>query len=514
MSARARLDALLASGAFGPLADDLQIIETHVSWVVLTGGLAYKLKKPVSLGFLDFSSLAARRQACEEELRLNRRLAPDIYLAVVELHCKPDAPLPEPAEPICEYAVKMRRFPTGAAVGGVLAATLTADEAAQLGTLIGTFHQSLLPAAPATAWGTASSVWQPVDSSLAQLAALLDATGQRSLADCRRFLDNEFLRLLDFIAQRRQDGAIRECHGDMHLGNLVRLDGRIVPFDALEFDPGLRWIDVMNEMAFLLMDLDVRGRRDLAFRILNSYLDVTGDFTGLAGLRLYLAYRALVRAKVGMLRPAQDSSDPGVGALLAYAATPLAGIMPGAIVMSGVSGSGKSWLAQQLAAMLPAIHIRSDVERKRMFGLTPLAHTGAAPQEGIYAADVSAQVYTRMAQLARTVLGAGLPVILDATALRPAERAALVAAAQQAALPTVLVACEADRDLLLQRVTRRAQEACDPSEAGPEVLELQLREYVRPAAGESRHCIIVDTTVQPDVAALAQSITSALAGCS
>jgi len=508
---RTRLDALLAGGACGPLAGDCRIIETHVSWVVLSGALAWKIKKPVNLGFLDFSSLAARRHACEEELRLNRRLAPDLYLDVVELRAQPPASGVDRPEPIVEYAVKMRRFPDGAAVGSALAASLTAAEAVQLGGLIGGFHGTLPRDLPFREWGSADATWAAIDSSLLQMSGLVAGGMQERVNRCRSFLGSEFARRRGFITERQRSGAVRECHGDLHLGNLVRLEGRIVPFDALEFDPALRWIDVMNEVAFLLMDLDVRARRDLAFHFLNSWLDATGDFAGLAGLRLYLAYRALVRAKVGGLGPLHaGAGNPDLATLLDYAAAPLAGMGAGVVVMSGISGSGKSWLAGRLAPLLPAVHIRSDVERKRIAGLAPLARTGSAPQAGIYAPAVSSRVYAHLAGLAGTVAAAGLPVILDATNLRRADRGAFIAAARQAGVRALVLSCTADAATLEARVRQRAQEARDPSEAGVEVLRGQLQQYEPPGDDEGCPRILVDTKAPTDVAALVRRISPLL----
>lgn len=506
MTPQNRLEALLAGGAFGPPADDFRIIETHVSWVVLTGDIAYKLKKPVDLGFLDFRSLATRRHACEEELRLNRRLAPDVYLGVVALSAVAGDGTGLREEPVVEYAVKMRRFPPGAAVGAALAAELTPDEAARLGELIGQFHRNLPSGPPGVAWGSPDSVWAAIESSLVQLDAVTGVTWQEQLARCRRCISAEFALRRSFILERQRSDAVRECHGDLHLGNLVRLGNRVVPFDALEFDPALRWIDVMNEMAFLIMDLDVRGRRDLAVQVLNGYLDVTGDFAGLAGLRLYLSYRALVRAKVACLSPIHASDAPGMATLLAYAAAPLAGTLPILVVMAGVSGSGKSWLARQLATRLSAVHIRSDVERKRLFGMAPLTRTDTAPGTGIYASEVSTRVYARMAELAATVLESGLPVILDATSLRQAHRSVFLATALRAGHPAVVIACTADEETLAQRVAQRARDARDPSEAGLDVVHRQMAEFERPASAEGCHCIFVDTASPLDLEALVTAI--------
>jgi hypothetical protein len=327
-----------------------------------------------------------------------------------------------------------------------------------------------------------------LEESLGQMRSLLHAANaRRSLDAVRAFLHDELRRRGELMERRRIAGRVRECHGDLHLGNLVRLAGRIVPFDAIEFDPGLRWIDVLSEVAFLVMDLDAHGLRDLAFEFLNRYLDVTGDHEGLAVLPFYLGYRALVRAKVRALSPAAQSDEARatVARLLDFAASPLPGLQPGLILMCGISGSGKSWLAERIARVLPAVHLRSDVERKRLFGLAALERTDSSLGQGIYAPQSSGRTYQRLSVLAAAVLAARMPVIVDATNLRRQQRAAFIEMARAASRPAAILLCETDAATIDERVRRRHAAGTDPSEAGLSVVELQRRAFEPPLTVEA-----------------------------
>jgi aminoglycoside phosphotransferase family enzyme/predicted kinase len=502
------LAALLEGEPFRE-ASALRVIETHISWVILTGQYAYKIKKPLDLGFLNFSSLEARRAACEEELRLNRRLAPDIYLGVLPITRSAGRPVLGGAGPIVDYAVKMRQFPPDAVLAEVPATGLTVEDMDQLGTTVAEFHQSLTPAAPGEPWGTADAVRRPLEESLAQIARL--AAGPdvaASLARTREFCNSWWRSCSGLLEQRRNLGFIRECHGDLHLGNLVRFGGRIVPFDALEFDPALRWIDVMNEAAFLVMDLEAHGRRDLAFHFLNRYLAVTGDYAGLPVLPLYLAYRALVRAKVRLLIPGEATPQRRamVETLLRYAADPLAETPARLILMCGVSGSGKTWASRALADSLPAIHLRSDVERKRLVGLPELARTKSAVAGGIYAPEVSRRTYDVLARFARLILAAGFSVIVDAASLRREQRRPFVDVARAAGRIAAIVHCTADRRVLADRVLQRLSGARDASEADTGVLARQLEVFQPPRDDEADAVIRFDTGATASVNEIARQI--------
>jgi aminoglycoside phosphotransferase family enzyme len=333
--------------------------------VILTGRFAYKIKKPVNLGFLDFSTLERRRKYCEEELRLNRRLAPSIYLDVVPITGSADAPrLGGAGEPI-EFAVRMRQFPQDALLSRVLAeGRLLPQHVDRLAREVAEFHARTAVAPADSLFGMPEQIEQPVLENYSRLFdAQLDSDEHARIEKLRVWSCREFDRLRDKISARRRAGFVRECHGDMHLGNMI-LDGDdVMLFDCIEFNEHLRWIDVLSEVAFCAMDLEDRGRADFSHRFLNSYLEITGDYDGLVVLPFYLAYRALVRAKVARLRAGQ----PGVGAdelrklqaevhgylMLAelYTQPP----RPFLVVTHGYSGSGKTTGTQSVIETLGVI---------------------------------------------------------------------------------------------------------------------------------------------------------------
>ena len=291
-------------------AGPVRVIETHISHVLLTGDYAYKVKKPLDLGFLDFSSLDKRLAACREEVRLNRRLAPDTYLGVVPIAGTPAAPRVNGEGTPFEYAVKMRQFPPDATLDRLDAEGRTdAAMVEAIAATVARFHLEDCAHAPAeSAWGTPEKVWQPVAQNFRQIAPRLETAADRERLDSLfAWSEAEHARLTPLMAARKRDGFVRECHGDLHLGNLAWVDGSLLVFDCLEFNPDLRWIDVQSELAFCWMDLLQRGHPDWAWLLLNLWLEATGDHAGLALLRYYAVYRALVRAKVAAIRSAQTT---------------------------------------------------------------------------------------------------------------------------------------------------------------------------------------------------------------
>nr|NIW23543.1 hypothetical protein [Gammaproteobacteria bacterium] len=301
------IQALLDPARHGKNVSAVTLVETHISWVLLTGETALKIKKPVKLPFLDFSSLEARRRYCEEEIRLNRRLAPEIYLDVVPIGGTRDDPILD-REPAIDYAVRMREFPPEARLDRQVAdGAVSANDICGLAELIGEFHAEL-PAAPLDSdCGAVTEVVRSVEKNLIETAAAVPVNlGQES--PVHRYIVEQGEQLSGALNRRKRADAIKEGHGDLHLENLVRWQDRILPFDALEFDPQLRWIDVIDETAFVVMDLMAHGAEGLAFTFLNRYLEVTGDYDGLAVLRYYLVHRALVRAKVRAIKAAQSDA--------------------------------------------------------------------------------------------------------------------------------------------------------------------------------------------------------------
>ncbi len=463
-----------------------ELIETHISWVLLTGTFAYKIKKPVNPGFLDFSTLALRQQDCMDELRLNQRLAAEYYLGVVAITGSTDAPRINGAGEVLEYAVKMRQFPHHA----------TLDKLAQRGELgeeqidaltvrLAHFQREKCARASADSpWGEPDLIARPVAENFRILAERLDDAAQRqSLAVLQNWCDDEHARRAPLMRQRKQQGWVREGHGDLHLGNLAWVDGQLLIFDCLEFNPALRWIDVISEVAFCYMDLLHRGYDGLAARFLNTWLEATGDYAGVALLRYYAVYRALVRAKVAALRVEQgsDTSRAEVTACLRLAkqlaSAPSPFTLPPSrflLITHGLSGSGKTTLTQKLLEKHGLIRLRSDVERKRLAGLDALSKSGGGVGEGLYTQQANRRTYQHLAQLAESLLQAGWPVVVDAACLERWQRDLFRDLAHRVGADFNILDIQADPATLRERVTRRTAQGKDASDADLRVLEHQL----------------------------------------
>ncbi|HSD99621.1 MAG TPA: AAA family ATPase [Burkholderiales bacterium] len=497
--------ALLDPACYPHPVAGVRVLETHISWVLLTGEYAYKIKKPVKLGFLDFSSLELRHRYCEEELRLNRRLAPELYLDLAEIRGTPGAPRIGGDGPVLEYAVRMREFPQASLASRALAGGgFGAAEIDVLAALVARFHASAPQARTETRYGAPDRVLADAVQNFEQMLQLAKAApDDGALRALRLWTQHEFAARSGDFATRRKQGYVRECHGDLHLGNIVLLEGRPVPFDCIEFNDSLRWIDVMSEVAFLAMDLEDRGRRDLAWRFLNRYLEATGDYAGLAVLPFYLVYRALVRAKVHLMRSRQSGLRRPERARLTRAFEDylhLAGRLaaparPALILAHGLSGCGKTTLTQPLVEALGAIRVRSDLERKRAHGVAPLASSGSGVGSGLYSAVINAATYRRLGELAQEALRAGFSVVVDAAFLKRAERDAFRAIAERLDVPFTILDFHAPLEELRARITERLVRADDASEADLAVLERQLRARESLTPAEMAASYAVDTTV-------------------
>lgn len=478
--------------AYPHRVQSVRVTETHISWVFLTGELAYKVKKPVQLGFLDFSTLELRRKYCEEELRLNRRYSPDLYLEVVPITGTPHAPhIGGDGEPF-EYAVRMRQFPDDALFSCELkAGSVRPEDINALARTIAEFHSQAAIAVPTSPWGTPDAVWAPMAENFNQLRSVgIDGPEVRMLQE---WSQSEFERRREVLESRRRDGFVRECHGDLHARNILLLDGRPRMFDCVEFNESFRWIDVLSDLAFLCMDLADFGRADFADRLLNAYLEATGDYAGLAAWRFYLVYRALVRAKVAAIRSQQTEDDAqrasAINEVTNYLTLAGRSCSPPPVklfITHGPSGSGKSTLTQPLVEALGAIRIRSDIERRR---------NAVADRAGErYSASSRQQVYDRIEQLAERVLAAGLTVIVDATFLQRANRAQFRRLAERQGAEFLILDLQTPVDVLRDRVARRRAAGQDASEAGVDVLELQLKSAEPFDGDEVEHAIRIDTT--------------------
>jgi aminoglycoside phosphotransferase family enzyme/predicted kinase len=425
------------------------VIETHISWVLLAGTLAWKVKKPVTLPFLDYHNLTQRRQCCAEEFRLNRRFAPQLYRAVVELGGEP--------------AIEMQRFADTqrldqvCARGALSAAHLNAF-ARQLAA-----WQASAPLTPE--FGSAATIQTSALENFTELFALQPAAAPR-LEQLHQWTTREFARRHADFTQRQHQGRIREGHGDLHLANLVLLNDVITPFDAIEFNAAFRCIDVASEIAFTLLDLLDHQQPGLATLLLSEWLVWSGDFDALRVLRFYLVYRALVRAKVAALQ----NKTAECASYLTLAERLTQPTQPTLIITHGPSGSGKTHASTRRLAsadFLRTVRVRADVERKRLYGLAPDADSGGS----IYSPAATLRTYTQLADLADLGLRAGWSVIVDAAFLKRAERDGFRQLASTRQAPFGILTPTADPTTCHARLLARQGDA---SEATPAVLAQQL----------------------------------------
>ena len=502
------IEGLMDPGAYPHPVDPLVHIETHISHVILAGAFAYKLKKPLDLGFLDFSTLERRLHCCREELRLNRRLAPALYLDVVPVTGTLEHPrfgdAQNPVGPVLEWAVRMHRFPQESLLDRC---ALTPDLVDRLAERVVAFHHKIPSAAPSSAFGTPEAVLEPMLENFRQVRAkVLEPGNAERLDRLEDWTRARWRELGPIILSRRGEGRVRECHGDMHRGNIALVEGEPLIFDALEFNPGLRWIDTASELAFLVMDLEGAGEPGLARRLLNRYLEIGGDFGALEVLDFYKVYRAMVRAKVLAIRLGQPdltaaearSDRLDCARYLALAESYTRARRPRLVLVCGLSGSGKSRLGRRLREALPIIHLRSDVERKRLFGLDPEARTATSPNSGIYFAQATDWTYQRLRRLADRVLRCGYDVLVDATFLTRERRRSFRELARARGAGFVVLGLSAPVEELRRRVTRRLAEGCDASEASLAVLERQLSVCEHLDAAEQAEAVEIDSTNPPD----------------
>jgi uncharacterized protein len=508
--------ALLDPAAYDHPVERVDCLETHISWILLTGTLAYKIKKPVNLGFVDFSTPERRRWFCREELRLNRRLAPDLYLGLSPIHGPPERATFHGSGPSLELAVRMRQFPQSALLGAVLERHgLTDAQLEGLADDLAAFHAAAAVAGPDDPYGAPEMVKAPAVANL----EVLDACGlvpKRDVLALRHWTDDQFERLRPIFTGRRSQGRIRECHGDLHLGNMLLEGERLRVFDCLEFSPQLRWIDVISDLAFLAMDLEHRHRPDLGAVLLNRWLGHCGDYAGLLTWRWYLVYRSLVRAKVCALRLGQQSLDAEASNLLQQdleryllgASRATASPTPALVITHGVSGSGKSHRARQLCRRQGWIQLRSDVERKRLFGRWG---QGLAPplQGDPYRPEVSTMLYDQhLPEQADRILAAGFSVVVDATFLHRDQRQRMEALARKRGVPYLILACLSSPEQARRHLVERQALGGDPSDADGAVLETQLRAVEPPDGQERDRCLEVGAPITPQdlIAAVAERL--------
>ncbi|RRC96956.1 hypothetical protein EHS89_19660 [Amphritea balenae] len=483
------ISALLNPQSYPHPVSEIQVIETHISWVILTGEIAYKIKKPVDFGFLNFTSLESRKHYCYEELRLNQRLAPDIYQSVVAFCGSASEPeLNGSGEPF-EYAVQMRQFDDSLRLDRLLhKSALTSQHIDALSQQIAEFHLQVPHASADGAWGEPETIWQVVSDNFLHAAEHLDNLDDwMQLQQLAYQISQQFRSLTPKIVQRKQDGKIRECHGDLHLANTTLLNDQVRLFDCIEFNLEFRWIDTICDLAFLLMDLEANQQHRFSHRCLNRYLELTGDYDGTRLLNFYKGYRAMVRAKVALIGAQQDFDEyhQYIQLALSYANKP----SPVLFLMHGVSGSGKSYLSQQLLESTGSIRIRSDVERKRLHRELSLKGENLE----LYGHEMNAHTYNHLKGLTEKLLRAGESVIVDATFIRERTRSSYIKMAAQLNIEIRIISCQTDQPLLEQRLEQRQLEDIDPSDADINIMRQQQKSQQHLNNAEQQISYLIDT---------------------
>ena len=500
------ITALLDPARYPHPVDRVELVQTHGAWVLLAGDFAYKIKKPVRFAFLDFSTLATRRHACDTEIRVNRRFqqhdqpATQLYLGVRPIMGTLEDPHwgnAAEGRPAIEFAVQMRRFDEAARLDHVCRrGALTPEHIAGLARRMAAFQSRAAVAGKTLPWGhpTAAMRW-PRDNFTtlhALMKAPADAALVRELSD---WTEQRFVAIEPLLSRRRQKERVREGHGDLHLSNLVLIDDEVLPFDAIEFNDELRWIDVASDIAFAWMDLLDHGQPGLANGLLSEWLDASGDVSAPSVWGFFASYRAGVRAKVAAIRAGQLAGTPEAEEHLAEARRYLALARdiahppaPQLVITHGPSGSGKTWASGrwlQAEASGRASRLRSEVERKRLHGVSPLAASGSGLNSGLYRPQAHEETYASLRARARMLLHDGWTVVVDAAFLRESERRAFAELAQAEGCPFHILACEAPHDELRRRIGARQAAGQDASEATLAVLEQQFG-WLEPLTGAER----------------------------
>ncbi|MGN6808467.1 MAG: AAA family ATPase [Trinickia sp.] len=492
---RAMVRALQHASAYPHPAGHVVRIETHLSVIYLAGRYAYKIKKPVRFDFVDFSTREARSRSCREEFRLNRQFARPLYLSVVPVARRGRSFAFASCGQAAEYAVKMRRFDERGVFSALAArGELSTSDIDRLAQRLAQSHRHAPRNPPKHGFGTAACIREQVQVVLDSLDRQAPALVPRPLRD---WCEVEMTRLVEHFDARRTAGFVRGCHGDLHLANVVRRGQNVLMFDCIEFSDALRWIDIVTDLAFPVMDLLAYGQADRACRLLNGWVTATGDFAGLAALRLFVVYRALVRALVAVLKAAGSEhrgAVPEAARYLRVAERAAARQRPFLLLCHGFSGSGKSAASEALAPLIGAVRVSSDIERKR---IAALSAPGLAPlPAAAYTRESIDAQYEKLLSITDTLLLNGYPVIVDASFLKQAHRARFIELASTHAVPVWILDFQAKPARLERRIRTRLALADSPSDADLSVLRRQFANTQPLTDEEAALAIAFDTDVQ------------------
>lgn len=512
--------ALLAPDTYPRPPASLALKQTHISYVVLADDDVYKIKKPVRFAFLDFSSLPLRRHFCHEEVRLNRRLAPNVYLGVAGIVRRGDryALGAEDDPQAVEYAVHMRRLPENRTLDRLLAAgAVSMAMVERIAERLAAFHAAATSGPEIAACGAPEAVWAVMTGNYTATSAYRNVTIPAFDDDAIQDFAARFLRRHDAALRRRQTaGRIRDCHGDLHVEHICFADELIV-FDCIEFNPRLRYCDVASEVAFLAMDLDAHGAAELGRHFVAHYAAVAADPDIHELLPFYMCHRAYIRGQVDSMKAAQPEVSDGERAsartsaelhfALAYRYTWMH--TPGLAVVAGLSGTGKSTVAARLAARTGWTHLNSDRTRKRLAGMDPTARPApGADTERLYSAELSARTYRELFDAADTALSAGRGAVLDATFVRRTDRDTARELARRHGVPALVVECRCPDAEVRRRIDARIRDDRDASDATWAVYRNQQR-HADPFGDDERNSLLpISTEESPEI--VGQTVEQAL----
>jgi aminoglycoside phosphotransferase family enzyme/predicted kinase len=493
------INALCLPESYPHPVEVITTIETHISIVFLTGPYAYKLKKNVDFGFLDFSSIAKRKKFCDLELKLNKRYAPHLYLAVLAIYVDENnqvslEPTKGHSAPI-DYLVKMNQFDPNQVLGRLLKNEgLSQSQTEALAIQIADFHLNAEIVESNSCLGQPKTILQPMLDNFPTLYKTLGNAQKQDLDQLHAWTLLQFNTLQDEIKNRKMSGYVRACHGDLHIDNITLMDGQPVLFDGIEFNENFRWIDVISDLAFLLIDLDYRKQPQLNRMILSLYLSRTNDFKALKLLSFYQVYRALVRAKITALRAAQLPPPSLEHQLLMQKTTEYVNLAnhytqcnskPKLILLQGVSGSGKSHLANALLRLIDAIVISSDRTRKQLYGIAPLDRLSESEKAELYSPSMNQKTYQTLLNHSRDILSQGKNLIVDATFLKKCQQQPFTILADELNCPAYVIYIESSAEIATQAIQIRSQLNNNPSDADDRVMHHQLKMIEPPLMTET-----------------------------
>ena len=502
------IEDLLRPEAYPHRPGEIELRQTHISWVFLAGELVYKIKKPVDFGFLDFTTLEKRKHFCEREVVLNRRLCPEIYLGVVPVVKTPEGFRFEGEGEVVEWAVKMRRLPEEGMMGRLIKeGALTRNHLELLVQKLVPFYQKAETGLEVNRYGSLETVRFNVEENFEQTRAFVGKALSRLryeyiVAWSRRFMEEN----QGLFSARIEGGFIRDGHGDLYSANICYDDLReVYVFDCIEFNERFRCGDVAQDLAFLSMDLDFHGLTDFSRFFINRYVELSNDPGLYDLLDFYKCYRAYVRGKIGCFTWAsegvpQEEREAALANARRYfdLAYRYAGGKPFLIVVFGLSGTGKSVLARTISTELLAEYYNSDVVRKELAGLLPSEHRYEPFEKGLYAPEMTERTYEELLRRAEAALLTGRDVVLDATYRKRAHREALLQLARKLEVPILFILCEAPEEVIRERLERRAQEAEEPSDGRWEIYLAQKERFETPEEIPSENLLRLETTEPPE----------------